>query len=538
MSQASASSPFMRDFEAPGRSVAMGRNGMAATSHPAATLTAIEVLRAGGNAIDAAIAACAVQCVVEPAMTGIGGDCFALYAPNGGAEIHAFNGAGRSPAGSDAEALRRQGHARIPPHIAAAVTIPGAIDAWCRLSADHGSMRLGELLQPAIAYARDGYAVTPRVAFDWRNAEPVLAARPATAEAFLTQGRAPAAGTVHRLPQLAETLAAIAEHGRDALYTGPVAEELVETLRAEGGSHNLADFANHAGQYVTPVRASFGDYEVVECPPPGQGIIVLLILGILERLPRSGGPLDPARLHLEIEAVRQAYAVRDAALAEGSPKSVEEFLAPRFLDKLAALIDTKSAATELHGYPGPEHRDTVYITVVDRHRNAASFINSIFWGFGSGILAPRSGVLLNNRGSGFSLVPGHRNSLAPGRQPLHTIIPAMLTRKGRVVMSFGVMGGHYQAMGQAALLSKVLEQGLDLQTAIDLPRLFPDPMTGKIEAEATLPASSRAGLEALGHSFMAADDPIGGAQAIWIDHATGVLTGGSDPRKDGCALGY
>jgi gamma-glutamyltranspeptidase / glutathione hydrolase len=538
MPQASASSPSARDFEMPGRSVAMGRNGMAATSHPAATLTAIEVLRAGGNAIDAAIAACAVQCVVEPAMTGIGGDCFALYAPNGGPEIHAFNGAGRSPAGTDAEALRRQGHARIPPHIAAAVTIPGAVDAWCRLSADHGSMGLNELLQPAIAYARDGYAVTPRVAFDWRNAEPVLAARPATAEAYLRNGRAPAAGTVHRQPRLAETLAAIAEHGRDALYTGPVAAELVETLRAEGGSHSLADFAGHAGSYVTPIRAPFGDYEVVECPPPGQGIIVLLILGILARLPRSGGPLDPARLHLEIEAARQAYAVRDAALAEGSPASVEEFLAPRFLDKLAALIDTKVAATELHGYPGPEHRDTVYISVVDRHRNAASFINSIFWGFGSGILAPRSGVLLNNRGSGFSLVPGHRNSLAPGRQPLHTIIPAMLTRQGRVVMSFGVMGGHYQAMGQAALLSKVLEQGLDLQTAIDLPRLFPDPMTGKIEAEATLPAAMRAGLEALGHRFMAADDPIGGAQAIWIDHETGVLTGGSDPRKDGCALGY
>jgi gamma-glutamyltranspeptidase/glutathione hydrolase len=527
-----------RNFEAPGRSVALGIHGMAATSHPAATLAAVDVLKAGGNAMDAAIAACAVQCVVEPGMTGIGGDCFALYARRGGAAIHAFNGAGRTPAGTNAAALRAKGLTAIPASSPAAVTIPGAVDAWCRLAADHGSMDLARLLEPAIALASEGFAVTPRVAFDWAGCRDLLAARPAAAAAYLPGGAAPSAGDVLRMPALARTLKAIADRGRNAFYEGPVAADMVAALQAEGGVHTMADFAAGAGAYVGPIRTRFRDYAVHECPPPGQGIIALLIMNILAQFPGSGDPLAPERLHIEIEAARLAYAVRNAILAEGSPATPHRLLSTAFAAELAARIDPGRAATDLPSFAGPEHRDTVYLTVVDRDRNVVSFINSVFDTFGSGIVAPESGVLLHNRGMSFTLDPGHPNTLAPGRQPMHTIIPGMMTEGDRVAMAFGVMGGHFQAMGQAHLVAKVVDFGMNLQSAMALPRLFPVPGTPFVEAEATLPAASRAGLEARGHRFIPADHPIGGAQAIWIDWERGVLVGASEPRKDGLALGY
>jgi len=531
-----------RDFEAPGRSVALGIHGMAATSHPAATLAAIDVLKAGGNAMDAAIAACAVQCVVEPAMTGIGGDCFVLYAPRGGATIHAFNGAGRTPAGTDAAALRAQGLAAIPASSPYAVTIPGAVDAWCRLSADHGTMPIARLLEPAIALATEGFAVTPRVAFDWASCSDLLAQRPAATAAYMPGGAPPAAGDVLRLPALARTLKAIADHGRRAFYEGPVAADMVATLRAEGGAHTMEDFAAAAGAYATPIRSRFRDYTVHECPPPGQGIIALLIMNILALFPGSGDPLAPERLHIEIEAARLAYAVRNAILAEGSPAAPDRLLSPAFAAELAARIDPDRATLDMPSFAGPEHRDTVYLTVVDRDRNVVSFINSVFDTFGSGIVAADSGVLLHNRGMSFSLEAGHPNTLAPRKQPMHTIIPGLMTEGAggddRVAMAFGVMGGHFQAMGQAHLVSKVVDFGMDLQSAMALPRLFPVPGTPFVEAEATLPAASRAGLEARGHRLIPADHPIGGAQAIWIDWERGVLLGASEPRKDGLALGY
>jgi gamma-glutamyltranspeptidase/glutathione hydrolase len=527
-----------RDFQVPGRSMAVGINGMAATSHPAATLAAIDVLREGGNAMDAAIAACAVQCVVEPAMTGIGGDCFVLYASRGGASIHAFNGAGRAPAATDASALRAQVLTVIPANSPHAVTIPGAVDAWCRLAADHGSLPLGRLLEPAIAYATNGFAVTPRVALDWEATRELLSSRPATAATYLVDGSAPAAGTVLKLPALARTLNAIADHGRSAFYEGRVAADMVATLNAEGGVHTLADFAATTGRFVTPIQTQFRNYRVHECPPPGQGIIALLIMNILANFPGSGDPLAPERLHIEIEAARLAYAVRNAILAEGSPTTPARLLSAEFAAKLAARIDPERAATELPSFAGPEHRDTVYLTVVDGDRNTVSFINSVFDHFGSGILAAESGVLLHNRGMSFVLDPGHPNTLAAGRQPMHTIIPGMMTEGDRVRMPFGVMGGHFQAMGQAHLVNKVVDFGMDLQSAMSLPRLFPIPGKPVVEAEATLPEGSRAGLVARGHNLVVSSDPIGGAQAIWIDWERGVLLGASEPRKDGFALGY
>ncbi|HEX3983259.1 MAG TPA: gamma-glutamyltransferase, partial [Acidisoma sp.] len=265
-----------RDFQQPGRSVAIGLNGMAATSHPAATLAAVDILRAGGNAMDAAIAAVAVQSVVEPAMTGIGGDCFVLYAPKGGPAIHAFNGAGRTPAAMSAGALRAQGLADIPENSPHAVTVPGAVDAWCRLAAEYGSLPLGRLFEAAIAQAEDGFAVTPRVAHDWADTEELIASRPASRAAYLPGGRAPAAGDRVKLPALARTLRAIAAHGPAAFYEGAVAAEMVSVLRAEGGFHTLEDFAGRGGGAVTPISTAFRQYRVHECPPPGQGIIALL----------------------------------------------------------------------------------------------------------------------------------------------------------------------------------------------------------------------------------------------------------------------
>ncbi|HTI01674.1 MAG TPA: gamma-glutamyltransferase family protein [Acidisoma sp.] len=527
-----------RDFQAPGRSVAVGRQGMAATSHPAATLAAVDILRQGGNAMDAAIAACAVQCVVEPAMTGIGGDCFVLYAPGGGAEIRAYNGAGRAPAATDAATLRAQGLAAIPHNSPHAVTVPGAVDAWATLSAEHGSMPLSKLLGPAIEHAEGGFAVTPRVAFDWAETMDLLRSRPTTAATYLIDGRAPVAGDVLKLPALGRTLRAIAESGRAAFYEGPVAAELVSVLRDEGGVHTGADFAAATGCFVTPIETSFRQYRVHECPPPGQGIIALLIMNILSQFSAKGDPMDPARLHLEIEAARLAYAVRGAILAEGSPVTGKRLLSPEFAAELAGRISPDRVMTELPAFTGPEHRDTVYLTVVDRDRNVVSFINSVFDGFGSGILAPESGVLLHNRGMSFSLDGAHPNTLAAGRQPMHTIIPGMMTEGGRVRMAFGVMGGHFQAMGQAHLVTKVVDYGMDLQSAMSLPRLFPVPGKDYVEAEATLPEEARSALVALGHKIVTTQDPIGGAQAIWIDEEKGVLYGGSEPRKDGFALGY
>jgi gamma-glutamyltranspeptidase/glutathione hydrolase len=531
----------MRNFEKPTRSVAVSTKAMAATSHPYATLTALNILQAGGNAMDAAIAACAVQCVVEPGSTGIGGDCFALYAPKGGKEVIAYNGSGRTPAALTVEWFEERGLTEVPRQSPSSVTIPGAIDAWTRLHADHGRLPFADVLAPAIRYAEDGYAITPRVHRDWVREEKLLSADPAAAEIFLPGGRAPAIGEIHRQPRLAATLRKIAAEGRDGFYTGAVAADMVDHLKAHGGLHTLADFAAARGDYVTPVTTTFRGHTIHECPPNGQGIIALLILNILSHFDASLEAASPDRLHIEIEATRLAYAVRDAWLADPDKAEVpvDELLSMEFAARLAGMIDLEKALTDLPDFEMPLHRDTVYITVVDEERNAVSFINSIFDSFGTGLVAPQSGVILHNRGQSFSLKRGHPNMVGPEKRPLHTIIPGMVTRDDRTVMSFGVMGGYYQAMGHAHLISKVVDYGMDMQDAIDLPRLIP--VGGKeprVEAEHTLPPDTKAELIRRGFTFVPAEDPIGGAQVIRIDWENGTLTGASESRKDGIALGY
>ena len=530
----------MRNLELPGRSPVHGTQGMAATSNPLSTLAAIDVLKAGGNAMDAAIAACAVQCVVEPESTGIGGDCFCLYAPGGGDEVIGFNGSGRAPKAATPQWFAEQGITEIERQSPHAVTIPSAVDGWDRLLGAHGTREFGELLQPAIRYARAGYPVASRVSVDFASQIGIIRDDENLSRVFLTDGKTPAAGSLHRQPELANTLEAIARNGRDAFYTGKIAENIVDYLRSKGGLHTLEDFASVEGNFVDPISTGYRGYTVHQCPPNGQGVIALLLLNIMGGVEAGGDPLCPERLHFEIEAGRLAYHDRAAYLAD--PGQVEVpvgwLLSGAHADDLRRAINPAKAMTGMPKLPGPEHKDTVYITVVDKDRNACSFINTLYFGFGSGLMAPDSGVVLHNRGMSFSLDPTHPNCIAPGKRPMHTIIPGMVTKGGKTVMSYGVMGGEYQAYGHMQFLSRMFDFGLDIQEAQDLPRVFPNPQSGEVQAESGLPERVANALRAKGHTLVAPEKPIGGSQAIWIDWDEGVLTGGSDPRKDGCALGY
>ncbi|SMF19207.1 gamma-glutamyltranspeptidase / glutathione hydrolase [Xaviernesmea oryzae] len=529
----------MRDFELPGRSLAVGRTAMAATSQPLATLTAIDIMRNGGNAIDAAVGACAVQCVVEAGSTGIGGDCFALVSLGGTDKVLAYNGSGRAPAAATVEHLRSLGVTSLERRSPHTITVPGAVDAWTRLVADHGRMKMADILAPAIKLARDGYVLAPRTAHDLAAQADVIRPDPAASRTFLVDGKAPPAGSIQYQKELAETLEAIGQEGRDAFYRGPIAAGMVRYLNGIGGLHTLEDFAGAEGEYVTPVKTTFRGHQIHECPPNGQGIIALMILNILSHFPGSGDPLSPERLHIEVEATRLAYAARQRFLADPAKVGVpvDYLLSETLAKELAGMIDPERAIEDLPKFDEVPHKDTIYLSVVDGDRNVVSFINSIFFVYGSGRMDPKSGVLFHNRGFSFSLDPDHPNAIAPGKRPMHTIIPGMVTKDGRAVMSFGVMGGQYQAMGHAHFLSKVFDYGMDLQSAIDLPRLFPLPGTNQVEMEHRLRNSIGPDFERRGFRVKAPESAMGGAQAIWIDWETGVLRGGSDPRKDGMALG-
>ena len=513
---------------------------MAATSHVAATLAAVDALRDGGNAIDAAVSACAVQCVVEAGSAGIGGDCFALLSRRGSADVIAYNGSGRTPMAATLEWYERHGLTTIERHSPHAVTIPGAVEAWSRLIKDHGRRPLHTALEPAIALARDGYAISPRVAHDIGKQRDLLRRDPTARRTFLSDGEAPSVGSVQRQPELAETLEAIGREGPAAFYRGPIAEDMVACLKSVGGLHTADDFARAKGEYVKPITTEYRRRTIYECPPNGQGVVALIILNILSRFKPKPNPLHIDNLHLEIEATRLAYAARDAFVGDPglAEVPVDYLLSDRLADELAAKIDLSHAIENLPSFAGAEHKDTVYIAVVDEERNAVSFINSLFNTYGSGLMSPKSGVVFQNRGQGFVLTSGHPNQIGPGKRPMHTIIPGMAAENGRAFMPFGVMGGQYQAMGHAHLLAKLFDHGLDLQSAIDLPRLFPLPGTNVVEMEERLRDLHGVALEARGFVVRPPGWAIGGAQAIAIDWERGTLLGGSDPRKDGCALGF
>ena len=530
----------MRDLEKPGRSPAHAMHAMAATSHTLATQVAIDMLKAGGNAMDAAIAACAVQCVVEPESTGIGGDNFCLYMPAGASKPVAFNGSGKAPSGATCAYYAEQGITTLERQTPHAVVVPGAVEAWCRLSADHGRLPLPEVLAPAIEYARNGYPVSSRVAVDFASASALLAAEPTMARIFMPGGSTPSVGSVHHQPELASTLQAIADGGPDAFYTGEIAEDMVGYLRSLGGLHTMEDFATYTGDYVEPISGEFRGNTVWQCPPNGQGVIALLMLNIMAGVETGTNPITVERMHAEIEACRLAYTSRNMYLADPAYADVDidTLLSPAYADRLRAAIDPEKAQDPMPDADLVRHNDTVYIAVVDSDGNACSFINTLFSNFGAGLCAPKSGVVFTNRAQGFSLDPASPNRIEPGKRPLHTIIPAMVTRGDKAVMPYGVMGGQYQAMGHMQFLTRLFDYGMDIQEAMDAPRFMADPFTGEVEIEETVPLDIREALAEKGHRIVKPAKPIGGSQAIWMDPDTGVLTGGSEPRKDGCAIGY
>lgn len=525
----------MRDFHQPGRSAVYAETGMCATSHPLAAKCALDLLQAGGNAVDAAIGAAVLLGFCEPQMTGLGGDCFALiHRP--GRDIIGLNGSGRAPAGLSAAELRASGHGTVPPRDAAAVTVPGAVDAFCRLHADHGSLTLDQVLAPAIHYAEAGIPVAPRVAQDW--AEGNYDFNGVARALFLNDGAPFATGEIFRAPGQAEVLRRIAREGRDGFYSGEVAEDMVASLRALGGTHSLDDFAATACDYVTPLSTSYRGAELVELPPNGAGAMALLLANILEGLDIAA--LDPAgadRAHLEIEAAKLAFDARDRFIADPAHgRRLDHMLSPKTAAALRELIDPGRAIDTAAALTETIHKETVYLAVVDRDRTTVSLIYSIFNDFGSGLASDRFGILFHNRGSGFNLRPGHPNEAGGGKRPMHTIIPALLREPDGSLTSLGVMGGAYQPVGHMRYLSNIVDFGMHPQQAIDDPRCFP--IDGKVRIERGYGEAARAGLEARGHVLDTPFRPIGGAQAIRIDAATGVLQGASDPRKDGCALGY
>jgi len=530
----------MGNFGKIGLNPVHSENGMAATSHQLATETAIEILKQGGNALDAAVAACAVQCVVEPQSTGIGGDCFCMYAPGGSDQYVAYNGSGRAPAAANVQWFIDQGYDAIPSTGPHAVTVPGAVDAWDRLVRDHGTLSLSEILKPAIKYARSGHPVAERVGYDFANNGDKLKDCESASAVFRPNGSILKVGQMIVQPKLADTLEIIGKQGRDGFYQGEVAEDMVGYLKSRGGLHTLDDFQNACGNYVTPISAKYKGYDVYQCPPNGQGIIALMLLKLIERFEKSGdSPLNLIRMHREIEACRLTYHQRDAYLADPDQIDVpvKEMLSDKNIDQMFEKI-TDFKIDPLPDFQMPEHKDTVYITVVDKDRNCCSFINTLFHNFGCGLMTPKSGVMLQCRAAGFSLEPGHANVIAGGKRPLHTIIPAMVSSGGRTVMSFGVMGGAYQAFGQMQFLSRYLDYGYDIQAAMDLPRFFADPVTGAVEIEVGIDEKIIEGLKQKGHNIEPEPSFVGGSQAIWIDWENNRLTGGSDPRKDGCAMGY
>lgn len=530
----------MRDLHRPGRSVAMGARGAAATSHPLSSAIAIEVMRAGGNAIDAALTACSLQSVLEPHNTGLGGDCFALVWRADTQSLFALNGSGYAPQALSDSGLLARGIERIGTEDIHSVTIPGALDAWNRLLRDHGTRSLADILEPTIDYAERGVILAERAAADWAAEAAKLRQDEGARRHFLTPaGDAPLAGDLVRFPALAKTLRTIASEGVDAFYRGSLAKAMVASLNRLGGVHDLSDFADLASSYVEPIQTHYRGLDIVQIPPSGQGLTALLMLNILQGFDHSG--FDPAgadRFHLQIEASRLAYGIRDTYVADPAfaEVQVEHLLSERFAAQLRDRIDLRRAMPAQFQLPGISQSDTVYLSVVDGHGNVCSLISSLFYAFGSGRVCPETGVAFQNRGAGFRVQPGHANSVQPRKRPLHTIIPALALRNGRPALSFGVMGGPYQATGVVHTLQNVVDFGMNVQEALDAPRGFR--FTGAFEAERGISDAVLADLQARGHPIGRNQVPWGGGQMIAIDPDRPLFSAGTDPRKDGAALAY
>ena len=537
--------PLAQGYSRPARSPHSSRSeviaptGMVAASQPLAAQVGIDILKAGGNAIDAAVAVNAMLGLVEPHMNGAGGDLFAIVWDTSTKQLYGLNATGRSPYEINRQVFTRQGLDRVPGGGPLTWTVPGAVDGWDQLLDRFGTMDFADVLAPAILYARQGFPVSEIIQRQWVASESSLAQWPDSAKTYLPNGRAPRVGEVFKNPGLADTYEAIAEGGRDAFYRGSIARRVVAFSEANGGYFTMRDFEDHTSSWVDPVTTSYRGYDVWEIPPNSSGIIALMMLNIMEGYDiASMGHNTAETLHVITEAKKLSFADRDTFVADADANRlpVNELISKEYAAARRALIDPARALPDVSAGDPSEHSETVYLTVVDKDRNAVSLIESIFSSFGSGVVPGDLGFALQNRGTGFSLEAGHLNSLEPHKRSLHTNMPGFVTKDGQPLMPFGVMGGNMQPQGHVQVLSNIIDFGMTLQEAGDAARLRHQ---GRVFVEPGISDDVIAELERLGHDVRrAGGGGMGGYQAIMIHPETGMLHGGTDPRKDGQAIGY
>ena len=539
------------------RSVVMGRNGMIATSQPLASAAGLKVLQDGGNAIDAAVTAAAVLAVVEPSMTGIGGDLFAIVYDAKTKTLRALNASGRSAYAATPEVFAARNLTRVPSTGVLSVTVPGVVEGWSELLSKLGTIPMAKAVAPAIGYAKNGYPVSEIISGQWKASEKKLAADPATAATFLPAGHPPRPGELFANPKLAATLQLIATSGRDAFYKGPIARAIVADMRAREGLLEERDFAEHKANWIDPITTNYRGYDVYEMPPNTQGFLVLEMLNILEGFDvKAMGHNSPEYLHALVEAKRIAFADRAAYL--GDPDAVPPAVLKTLISKEYAAVRRKeidpahaadaykpgaikgvtssAGAEEDQNFTGRDRGDTIYMTAADGKGNFVSLIQSLFSDFGSGIVAGDTGILLHNRGSSFNLTAGHPDQIAPHKRPLHTLIPAFVMKDGQPYFSFGVMGGDHQAQGHTQVLVNLIDFGMNVQEAGEAARV--NHGNNGLQVESAVSQRARDGLTERGHKVSQSIGSYGGYQGILFNALTGVLMGGSDVRKDGLAIGY
>ena len=528
------------------RSPVLAQSGMIAASQPLAAQAGLRILQEGGNAVDAAVAAAAILNVVEPMMTGVGGDMFAIvYLADEGALL-GLNGSGRAPGGATTEFFASRGIMRMPGGGIYSVTVPGAVDGWDQLLRRAGTLTFAEVLQPAIAYAEQGFPVSEIIASQWAESASVLDAD--ARRTWLPDGRAPRAGDVFANPALGRTLRLLAREGRDAFYRGELAAAIVAKSRALGGLFTLDDLAAHTSTWVEPIHTSYRGHEVYELPPSAQGVAALQMLNVLEAYDLAAlGPQSADYWHLLLETKKLAYADLDAHLADPAfaPVPTEQMIAKDYAAQQRARIDPRHAAAHVASgigagvpRPRPGAGDTVYLATADRWGNLVSFINSLYGLFGSGVGVGDTGILLHNRGALFSLDSAHPNRIEPGKRPYHTLVPAFAMRDGRPWLAFGVMGGDMQPQGHVQALVNIIDFGMNVQAAGDVARCHHFQAANVVAVEAGFAPDVLQELAARGHRLARAPGVYGGYQAIQVDPATGAYAGASDPRKDGQATGY
>ncbi len=541
-----------RDFAT--RSEVYAPSAMAATSHPLATQIALDVMKAGGTAVDAAIAANAALGLMEPTGNGIGGDLFAIVWDPKTQKLHGYNGHGRSPGNLSLQWFIDNGYQDVPQRGPLPVSVPGTVAGWFDLHERFGRLPMRQVLQPTIDYARNGHPVHETIAYYWERSVPTLSQYPGFVEQFTLDGRAPRTGEMWKSPYLANTLETIARRGRDGFYKGEVAKTIADYVQAQGGFLSVEDLAEHRGEWVEPVSTNYRGYDVWELPPSGQGIAALQILNILEGYDlKSYGFGSFEHVHLFTEAKKLAFEDRARWYAdpEFAPAPVAALISKDYAAERRALINPQRAARTVEaGNPRLNEGDTIYLTTADASGMMVSLIQSNYRGMGSGMTPPGLGFILQNRGEMFVLKEGHPNSFAPRKRPFHTIIPAFITRDGKPWMSYGLMGGAMQPQGHAQIVINIVDFGMNLQEAGDAPRIHHDGSTeptgqalqmtdgGVLELESGFPYETVRALMNAGHTVKFANGPYGGYQAIARDHEQGVYIGASESRKDGQAAGY